>query len=327
MRGWRVAAPGDITWEESLPEPSVAAGLIGVEVVAAAVNFADNLVVGGTYQTIPPYPFTPGLEVLGRVTTTGSSDLTVGQLVVGLTAGGSGSWAEHALCDPRQVEAVPDDVDPEAALAVHTNAQTAWFALHRRARVAPGEHVLVLAAAGGVGSMTIQLAKAHGCVVHAVTSASKVDEALRLGADTVWDRGDEDWALRLRDELSAQGGGLDVVVDPVGSTAGEQAARLLRFEGRHVIVGFTGGGPPTVRANHVLVKNLEVTGVHWWRYPIERPDLVALAASEIFTLLAAGSLDAAVSRREPLPRAWLAAQDVAAGHTTGKVVISVQDPN
>ena len=201
MRGWRVAAPGEITWEESLPEPSVAAGLIGVEVVAAAVNFADNLVVGGTYQTIPPYPFTPGLEVLGRVTTTGSSDLTVGQLVVGLTAGGSGSWAEHALCDPRQVEAVPDDVDPEAALAVHTNAQTAWFALHRRARVAPGEHVLVLAAAGGVGSMTIQLAKAHGCVVHAVTSASKVDEARRLGADTVWDRGDEDWAPRLRDEL------------------------------------------------------------------------------------------------------------------------------
>ena len=327
MRGWRVVAPGEIVWEESLPEPPVAAGLIGVEVVAAAVNFADNLVVGGTYQAIPPYPFTPGLEVLGRVTAPGSSDLRVGQLVVGLTAAGGGSWAEHALCDPRQVEAVPTTVDPMAALAVHTNAQTAWFALHRRARVTAGEHVLVLAAAGGVGSMTIQLAKAHGCVVHAVTSATKVDEARRLGADTVWDRGEPDWAERLRAELSAAGVGVDVVIDPVGSTAGEQAARLLRFEGRHVIVGFTGGGPPTVRANHVLVKNLEVTGVHWWRYPIERPDLVTRAAREIFTLLTEGSLDAAISSIEPLERAWPAAQEVAAGHTTGKVLIAVESPS
>ena len=323
MKGWRVDAPGEITWQESLPEPKIAPGLVGIEVVAAAVNFADSLVVGGTYQTIPPYPFTPGLEVLGRVTASGDSDLPEGRLVVGLTAAGGGSWAELALCDPRQVEAVPDDVDPEAALAVHTNAQTAWFALHRRARVASGEHVLVLAAAGGVGSMAVQLAKAHGCVVHTVTSATKVDEARRLGADTVWDRGEEDWAPRLRDELSAQGAGINVLIDPVGSTAGEEAARLLRFEGRHVIVGFTGGGPPTVRANHVLVKNLEVTGVHWWRYPIERPDLVARAAREIFALLSAGSLDAAVSRREPLERAWPAAQDVAAGHTTGKVIVEV----
>ena len=324
MRGWKVTAPGQITWEESLPEPSVAAGLIGVEVVAAAVNFADNLVVGGTYQTIPPYPFTPGLEVLGRVTASGDSDLPEGRLVVGLTAGGGGSWAEHALCDPRQIETVPDGVNPEEALAVHTNAQTAWFALHRRARVTSGEHVVVLAAAGGVGSMAVQLAKAHGCVVHAVTSSNKSTEALRLGADTVWDRGDPAWPEQLRDELTAQGVGVDVLIDPVGSPAGEQAARLLRFEGRHVIVGFTGGGPPTVRANHVLVKNLEVTGVHWWRYPIERPDLVARAAREIFALLSAGSLDAAVSRREPLERAWPAAQDVAAGHTTGKVVITVR---
>jgi len=317
-----VAAPGEITWEESLPEPSVAAGLIGVEVLAAAVNFADSLVVGGTYQTIPPYPFTPGLEVLGRVVSPGTTEFEPGQLVVGLTAAGGGSWAELALCDPRQVVAVPDSIDPRDALAVHTNAQTAWFALHRRARVAPGEHVVILAAAGGVGSMAIQLARAHGCIVHTLTSSSKVDEARRLGAHTTWSREDDDWSDRLREMLAAEGAGIDVVIDPVGAETGERAARLLRFEGRHVIVGFTGGGPPTVRANHVLVKNTEVTGVHWWRYPIERPDLVEQAATEIFALLASGAIDPAISAVEPLERAWPAAQKVASGRTTGKVLIA-----
>ena len=322
MRGWLVEAPGEISWRDDLPQPSANEGLIGIDVLAAAVNFADSLVVGGTYQTIPPYPFTPGLEVLGRVTSPSAGGFEEGQLVVGLTTAGGGSWAEYALCDPRQVVAVPDSIDPRDALAVHTNAQTAWFALHRRARVAPGEHVLVLAAAGGVGSMAVQLARAHGCVVHALTSASKVDEARRLGAHTTWSREDPDWSERLRESLVADGAGVDAVIDAVGADTGERAARLLRFEGRHVIVGFTGGGPPTVRANHVLVKNTEVTGVHWWRYPLERPDLVEQAATEIFTLLASGAIDPAISAVEPLDRAWSTAQKVASGRTTGKVLIA-----
>ena len=119
MRGWLVEAPGEISWRDDLPQPSASEGLIGIDVVAAAVNFADSLVVGGTYQTIPPYPFTPGLEVLGRVTSPSAGGFEEGQMVVGLTTAGGGSWAEYALCDPRQVVAVPDSVDPRDALAVH----------------------------------------------------------------------------------------------------------------------------------------------------------------------------------------------------------------
>jgi NADPH2:quinone reductase len=327
MRAWHVARYGEPEFRTDIAAPVVDGGDGGdddqviVEVEAAAVNFADSLMLVGEYQERPPLPFTPGIELAGTISNPGTSRFSVGDRVVGLAGLGTGSWAEFARCDSRQLVSIPDDVAYIDAVGLHINAQTAWFALHRRAQISPTDTVLVHAAAGGVGALVVQLAAAHGCTVIGTSSAAKTGIAESLGAVACYDNRDPGWADRVRTDH----GLVDVVIDPVGGPVFAPSFRLLGFEGRYVTVGFASGDIPTVKTNHALVKNVTLHGLYWTRYTFENRRLVDDAAEEIFGLHRAGRLDPLVATVASMDQAVDRVADVASGRTVGKTVLVWSD--
>ena len=318
MHGWLVEEKGSARFVSDLPEPVLGPGELIVQVEAAAANYADRLLIDGKHQIRPRRPFVAGLEVAGTVVESDTPDHPVGSRVTGLVEPGSGGWAERCRCSPGDVMVVPEDLDPVDVVAINLNAQTIWIGLHHRARVQPGEIVLVHAAAGGVGTMAVQLAVAAGARVFASCSAPKMDLPRRLGAEIVVDNRSDDWHKVLAE---AAPDGVDVVIDPVGGDVFERSLKLLRFEGRLVSIGFTSGVIPSMAANYALVKNLSLIGVFWEPYASHRPDLVERAAAEVFALHRAGRLDACVTVVDHIEDALHRVDDVAAGRTTGKTVL------
>ena len=323
MRAWQVVARGRAELTSDAEPPVLDPGdphATLVEVHAAAANFADRLMIDGRYQLRPRLPFVPGFEVAGVVRATNSTRLRVGDRVAGVTDPQHGSWAEVASADDRHLTVLPDDLGWTAAVALHVNAQTAWFALHRAARLRPDDTVLVHAAAGGIGSMTVQLAIAHGCTVVGAASVDKLDTVRSLGAQRAVDNRDPSWPDQVREAV----GDVDVVVDPVGDAVYAGSWSLLGFEGRYVSVGFTSGAIPSVAANQALLKNVSFHGLYWTPYATARPDLVARAATEIFGWHSDGRLDPCVTLTAPLEDALTCVDRVAAGATTGKTVLVVR---
>lgn len=323
MRAWHVVARGCAELVDDAVRPTLDPAdphSTVVDVHAAAANFADRLMIDFKYQLRPPVPFVPGFEVAGVVAATNSDRVRVGDRVAGTTDPRHGAWAETAVADARHLTVLPEELGWVDAIGVHVNAQTAWFALHRAARLRATDTVLVHAAAGGVGSMAAQLARAHGCRVVGAASAGKLDVVRSLGVDLAVDNRDPSWPVRVRESV----GGVDVVIDPVGEAVFDGSWSLLAFEGRYVAVGFTSGGIPSVPANQALVRNLSLHGVYWTPYATARPDLVARAADEIFALHRAGRLDPCVTVTAPLADALDCVDRVAAGTTTGKTVLVVR---
>ena len=323
MRAWHVVARGRAELVGDAVRPALDHDdphATVVDVHAAAANFADRLMIDFKYQLRPPVPFVPGFEVAGVVTATNSDRVRVGDRVAGTTDPRHGAWAETALADARHLTVLPPGLGWVDAIGVHVNAQTAWFALHRAARIRGSDTVLVHAAAGGVGSMAVQLARARGCRLVGAASAGKLDVVRSLGADVVVDNRDASWPAQVREAV----GPVDVVIDPVGQSVFDGSWSLLGFEGRYVTVGFTSGGIPSVPANQALVRNLSLHGLYWTPYATARPDLVALAADEIFRLHRERRLDACVTVTAPLEEALACVDRVAAGATTGKSVLLVR---
>ncbi|MCZ2263161.1 zinc-binding dehydrogenase, partial [Isoptericola sp. QY 916] len=219
------------------------------------------------------------------------------------------------------VRPAPEGLGDAEAAALTIAYQTAWFALHRKARIRPGEHLLVHAAAGGVGTAAVQLGVAAGArVIGVVGSPAKAAVATAAGAHHVLVR-DDDLAARVK-ELTG-GAGADVVVDPVGGASFEQSTRCIAFEGRIVVVGFASGDVPPVRANHALVKNYDVLGLHWALYQQRRPDLVDAAHDALTRLVAEGASRPVVADEVPFEDAPAAVQRLAGGTTTGRLVVHV----
>ena len=326
MKAWVVranGAPESMSFED-VPDAKTPDGMVRIRTAAAAINFFDSLLVAGTYQQKPEMPFIPGAEVAGTVVEAPSaSGFVAGERVLarirwdGITGGG---YAETAFARPRETLPMPDSMSFEEAAALFINYQTGWFGLHKRAHLQPGEVLLVHAAAGGVGSAAVQLGKAAGAtVIASVGSPEKARIAIELGADRVIERNQEDLVQAVKD--FTEGRGADVVFDPVGGDTFERSTRCIAFEGRIVVVGFTSGQIPQARTNHVLVKNYSVVGLHWNLYQERRPELVDACMDSLLTLYAEGRIAPYVSRRVPLERAAEALSEVAAGKTTGKVVI------
>jgi len=312
-----------MTFEE-LPEHPTPPGMVRIAVEAAGVNFFDSLLLAGTYQEKPELPFIPGSEVAGTVVEAepGSGFQTGDRVLARVRSAGlgGGGYAELAFARPQETMKIPDAMPFEDAAAFFINYQTGWFGLHRRARLQPGEFLLVHAAAGGVGSAAVQLGKAAGAtVIASVGSTHKAEVARRLGADLVIEHRSQDLAQTVK-EFSG-GHGADVVYDPVGGEAFERSTKCIAFEGRIIVVGFTSGQIPQARANHVLVKNYSVVGLHWGLYTQRRPDLVEECTAELLKLHAEGKIAPYVSRRVPLENGADALGAVAAGRTTGKTVL------
>lgn len=299
-------------------------GVVRVATRAAAINYFDALMVAGQYQVKPELPFVPGVEISGEVLAApASSDLKPGDRVSALLDSGGirrGGYAEVADAAPASVQRLPDGMPFDDGAAFTLIFQTAWFGLHRRANLQKGETLLVHAGAGGVGSAAIQLGKAAGATVIATAgSDEKVDVCLRLGADHAINYKATDFAQEVKGITG--GRGADVIFDPVGGDVYDRSTKCVAFEGRIVIVGFTSGRIQQAAANHVLVKNYSVVGLHWGLYSKRAPELLPPAAHALNELYAAGKIKPLISARVPLSEAPAALASVAGGKSTGKVIL------
>jgi len=328
VKAWvvrQLGGPGSLNLEDVDPgEP--AEGMVRIKVRAAAINFPDALMVAGLYQSKPDLPFVPGVEVSGEVVSAPSdAGFKAGDRVMalvdnaGLTRGG---YAEVTDAAPGSVSRMPDRMSFEEGAGFTLVFQTGWFGLHRRANLKAGETLLVHAGAGGVGSAAIQLGKAAGATVIATAgSDEKVDVCRRLGADYAINYKTGDFVEEVK--RITGGRGADVVFDPVGGDVYDRSTKCIAFEGRIVIVGFTSGRIPQAAANHVLIKNYSVVGLHWGLYTKRAPELIAPAARALLDLYDSGKIKLHISARIPLSEAPRALAMVAEGKSTGKVILTV----
>ncbi|WP_148573480.1 zinc-binding dehydrogenase [Nocardioides caldifontis] len=326
MRAWQYVEhgpPSKVLRLADVEPPVPGPGQVLVEVDAAAVNFADGLVVRGTYQSSPPLPAIAGMEVTGRVVAVGDGvGLEPGVRVCGMTPRQSGAFAELAVLDAGDAWVSPEGYTAAQAAGFATAYQTAWFAVHVRGRVAPGEAVVVHAAAGGVGVAAVQLAAAAGArVVGVVGSPAKVEVAMAAGCSDVVLRADADAVNRIK---GATRGGAHVVIDPVGGGSHTISERVTRFDGRIVVLGFASGVVPRVRADLVMVKNISVVGLHWGLYRTQAPDVVAEQYALLRTEVARRGIVPAVSSVMPMERLPDALEAVESGRSHGRVVVEVR---
>ncbi len=324
MRCWQASEAGepiDALQFVETATPRQQAGTLLVQVDACGLNMADVLLCRGTYQERPAHPFTPGIEIAGRVLQgDAESQFAAGARVVGTTALPHGGLAEVAVMATGDAWPLRDDVEPATAAATHLTFQTAWFGLARRAHLREGETLLVHAGAGATGSAAIQLGCHLGARVLATAGGSeKVAICKQLGAEHAWDHRTTD--VRAAVLEATHGRGADVIFDPVAGPAFEASRRALAFEGRLIVVGLTGGNAATP-ANHQLIKNYTVAGLHWALYKQHDPDAVAQAQNHIDTLLADGTITPLLDSIRTLPDAAVALSDLAAGRSTGKIVIA-----
>ncbi|MFE4534590.1 NADPH:quinone oxidoreductase family protein [Streptomyces scopuliridis] len=315
MQAWRVhrnGEPGEVMRLEEVERPVPGEGQVRLLVRAADINFPDALLCRGQYQVRPPLPFTPGVEICGE-----TED---GRRVIATPALPHGGLAEYVVADAAGLLPAPEALDDAEAAALHIGYQTGWFGLHRRARLQPGETLLVHAAAGGVGSAAVQLGKAAGAtVIGVVGGPDKARVARDLGCDLVIDRRADDIVGAVKEATG--GRGADVVYDPVGGDAFAKSTKCVAFEGRIVVVGFASGVIPTAALNHALVKNYAILGLHWGLYHTKDPAAVAGCHRELTALAARGAIKPLISERVPMKDAADAVQRVADGTTTGRVVV------
>jgi NADPH:quinone reductase len=325
MRIWRAAElgePTDVLRLEEAEPPSPGPGQVAVRVEACALNFPDVLLLRGQYQEKPPLPITPGLEVGGVVDEVGAGvdgGLTPGTRVLALPALGGG-LAERVVVPARLALPVPDSFPSDEAAALHITYQTSHIALHRRAALQPGATLLVHAGAGGVGSAAIQLGRAAGARVLATAGGpDKVAVCRELGAEVAIDYKAEDFVAVVKEQTD--GRGADVIYDPVGGDVFDRSRRCIAWEGRLLVIGFTSGRIPEVPANHVLLKNYSVVGVHWGPYTDREPSLIASTHAELVRLHGEGAIKPLIGRRVPMDEAPQALEDLGARRTVGKVVV------
>lgn len=291
--------------------------------LAAGLNFLDVLACRGQYPNQPTPPFPIGVELAGEVTDGGDqTSLSPGTRVVGIAPLPLGALATHVTLPAWLVHPVPAGIEPMIAAALPVNYQTAHFALHRLGRLRAGETLLVQAAAGGVGTATIQLATAAGATVIALAGSDEKAERCRgLGATLAFDSHRPDL---LRVVLEATDGrGADVVVDSVGGAAFEDSLALTAFEGRIVVVGFSSGIVPELGVDRLLARNVTISALSWGEhYPRRAPELVAGVYEDLFAMLAAGMIAPHVET-VPFDRVPVALDRLAGRRTTGKLVCAV----
>jgi NADPH2:quinone reductase len=304
-----------------LPDPEPGPGQVLVRVHAAAINFPDVLIVADRYQVSAPVPFTPGSEFAGVVTGHGSGVVgpPVGTAVMGTVF--TGAFAEQVVVPAAAVRPVPEGLDMTAAAAFAVTYGTAYHALRTVGGGEPGNWIVVLGAAGGVGTATVDVASRLGMrVVAAASSADRLEAAARLGAEAGIDYVREDLRERIR-EITG-GVGADVVVDPVGGDHAEAALRALRWGGRFVTVGFADGRIPRIPLNLVLLKGVVLRGFEGRSIRRYAPEAVEAADAALARLVADG-MRPLVSRVQPLEEVAQALTDVAGRRTTGKVVLDL----
>jgi NADPH2:quinone reductase len=315
-----LTGPAGLQWRE-LPTPEPAAHEVRVRIQAASLNFPDSLVIEGRYQFKPPLPFVPGSEYAGTVEAVGAEvrHLQPGSLVAAFA--GTGGFATHACVDARLTLPLPPSFPLDAASAFLCTYGTGHHALVDRAALSARDTVLVLGAAGGVGTAAIQIAKAVGArVIAAASSAEKLAACQRLGADETILVGSDD----LRDKLKTltQGKGVDVVYDPVGGDLAEPCFRSLAWRGRYLVVGFAQGQIPSLPLNLALLKGASLVGVFWGEFAKREPAAAGAAMKELLGWVASGKVAPVIDTRLPMTELPTAFARMASRQVIGKLVMT-----
>ncbi|WP_298633480.1 NADPH:quinone oxidoreductase family protein [uncultured Umboniibacter sp.] len=306
---------------EEVDTPHVGKGEVLVEIKAAGVNYPDTLVVQGKYQIKPPTPYIPGGEASGIVAGIGEgvTDWTVGDRVIVTPLGGA--FAEYCVVPSTEVQPMASNMSFEQAAGFTITYATSYYALKQRAKLQPGETVLVLGAAGGVGVTCIEIAKAMGAtVIAAASSDEKLAFAKSVGADHLVNYATEN----LKDSVKAltAGKGVDVVYDPVGGDLAQQALRSTGWEGRYLVIGFASGDIPEFAANLTLVKGSSIMGVWWGAWAGRDPLAAKQNHLELLAMVEAGQLTPLVTNTYSLADTVDAFNLLVNRQAMGKVVIT-----
>lgn len=320
MRAFRIDSPGAAPSLTECAAPIPKSGEIRVRIGACGLNFADLLMIKGQYQETPPPPFTLGMEVAGTVDAVGDN---VEGLVPGTRVsvfGGQGGLAEFGCFSAERAVTLPDTMSFEQAAAFQIAYGTSHLALTHKARLQPGETLLVLGAAGGVGLTAVEIGKLMGArVIACARGAEKLEAARAAGADHLIDASTEN----VRDVCKSLGG-VDVVYDPVGGEQFTAAFRACKPEARILVIGFASGDIPTIPANHMLVKNIDVLGFYWGGYLKFRPEVLTDSLTTLFKWFEEGRIEPHISHVFPLTQAADALETLRERKSTGKIVVVPQ---
>src|SRR5262249_51045915 len=320
----RQYGPPESLTVEDVEEPTAKEGQVVVDVKACAVNFPDVLIIQNLYQFKPPLPFSPGAEIAGVVRSVGS-DVEGGRVGDWVFASaGWGGLAEQIAGDARSLIPIPDGIDYGPASSFLYAYGTAHHALKDRGRIRPGETLVVLGAAGGVGLAAVELgALLGGTVIAGGSSDDKLELCREYGAAKTIDYTTEDLKTRIR-ELTG-GVGADVVYDPVGGPYSEPALRATAWEGRFLVIGFAAGEIPAIPLNLTLLKGCDIVGVFWGAFVGREPERHRRNVEALVAWWRAGKLRPHVSSKYPLDRAAEAIRELADRKAKGKVVVTVGD--
>jgi len=312
--------PESLVYEEVKSKP-LGKDQIRIAVKAAGVNFPDSLIIQGLYQFKPDLPFSPGAEAAGDVTEVGPdvTKVKVGDRVVWFSV--AGGYAEEIVAEESEVTPISDSMDYETASGMFLTYGTSYHALVQRANIQPGETLLVLGAAGGVGLAAVDIGRALGAkVIAAASSDEKLEIAKRFGAEMTINYATED--LKQRTKELTGGKGVDVIYDPVGGPLFEQSLRAIARKGRMLVIGFASGEIPKLPVNLVLLKDCQVVGVFWGQFSKLEPDVNAQNVRDMVQMVEDGKLKPLISKTYPLENAVDALNDILARKVVGKVVLT-----
>lgn len=307
---------------EDVPAPELRGGEVIVDIRAAALNFPDVLMVQGKYQSQPELPFSPGGEFAGCISAVADDvhDWQVGDEVFGGT--GHGCFSQQIAVPAKSLRKKPKGMSFSQASGISTTYGTSYYALKQRANLQPGETLLVLGAAGGVGLAAVELGKAMGArVIAAASSSEKLETAKQAGADELIDYSDGE----LKDKVKALTGGkgADVIYDPVGGDLFDQCMRCINWYGRVLIIGFVGGDIPRVPTNLILLKSCQVVGVFYGAFSARYPAEGRQNFAEIMEMFEAGKINPLVGKEFEFDEYVDALNCLEHRQALGKVVLKV----
>jgi NADPH2:quinone reductase len=299
------------------------AGQVVIDIKAAGLNFPDVLIIQGKYQFQPEMPFSPGGECAGVVSAVGEGveRYKVGDKVIAMT--GHGCFRDEIAVDQNAVMPMPEGLDFKQAAGVAMTYFTSYHALKQRAQLKKGETLLVLGAAGGVGSTAVELGKLMGArVIAAASSEEKLALCRELGADETVNYSEQDLKTAIK-ELTG-GKGVDVVYDPVGGDYAEPALRGMAWNGRYLVIGFASGPIPQIPLNLALLKGCSIVGVFWGRFIAEEPEVHLQNIKELWGLFAEGKLKPAINDVFPLEEYEQAYAVMTGRLARGKVILTME---
>lgn len=305
---------------EDVPSPPLGPGQVRIRVEACGINFPDTLIIANKYQFKPPLPFSPGGEVAGVITEIagGVDGWKPGDRVIAMC--GWGGFVEELVVDAGRLMRTPDAMDSVIAAGFTMTYGTSHYALKDRANLQPGESLLVLGAAGGVGLAAVEIGRVMGArVIAAASSDEKLEVCRRHGADECINYSRESLKDRVK-ELTG-GAGADVIYDPVGGDLFDAAFRTIAWEGRYLIIGFADGRIPSLAMNLVLLKGCQVVGVFWGSFTARDPERNQRNLAELADWCAQGKLKPLVSATYPLEEAATALRSMLERKVTGKIVL------